>query len=301
LVATTQSGIKLPGSTVDLSKHGASVQLDEPLNITPGSVIALDYLELKRYNQRIPLNQVPYEIVRFSADRKTIHLKIVESGKTVKTIAFFRGIIETNQEKMPVQEELLPSSALLEALHNVLLGKMVSTPVYVDKRGSSVKCRSVGVNFPLPGYLQFFERIGHEQKLALEPIFKGRSNSLLAEPLKRKPGAKPFTFELYIGVLKLGDRIQTIHTKLREEFESTQQRIKFMKDALNMGELYILRITTGPIYDALTTLMKEDINELLSLSLGHARNLENEMTAIIGYCELVDITEEVLIRLEMNH
>ncbi|GAL32869.1 hypothetical protein JCM19240_6301 [Vibrio maritimus] len=67
-----------------------------------------------------------------------------------------------------------------------------------------------------------------------------------------------------------------------------------------MGELYILRVTSGPVYDALTTLMKKDINELLSLSLSHARNLENEMTAIIGYCELVDITEEVLIRLEMN-
>lgn len=300
LVMTTPEGNTISGATVDLSKHGASIQLSEPLSVPSGSIISVDYLELKRYNQRIPLNQVPYELVRLSTDRKTAHLKIVESGKTVKTIAFFRGIIENNQDKLVAQQEILPSSSLLEALHNVLLGKMVSTPVYVDKRGTSVKCRSVGVNFPLPGYLQFFERIGHEQKLALEPIFKGRSNSLLAEPLKRKPGAKPVAFELYISVLKLGDRIQSIHTKLRDEFESTQQRITFIKDALNMGELYILRVTSGPVYDALTTLMKKDINELLSLSLSHARNLENEMTAIIGYCELVDITEEVLIRLEMN-
>ncbi|GAL19700.1 hypothetical protein JCM19235_1056 [Vibrio maritimus] len=81
--------------------------------IPSGSIISVDYLELKRYNDRIPLNQVPYEIVRMSADRKTVHLSIVESGKTVKTIAFFRGIIENNQDKLVAQQEILPSSSCL--------------------------------------------------------------------------------------------------------------------------------------------------------------------------------------------
>ncbi|SEF74649.1 PilZ domain-containing protein [Vibrio hangzhouensis] len=289
------------GKTIDLSKRGASVELSEPLPLHSGATVHVDYLELKRYNDRLPLNRVPYEVVRLSQDRKTVHLSILESGKTIKTIAFFNGIIDNNQDKLIVKQELLPSPALLESLHNVLLAKMVSTPIYIDKRGTSVKSRNIGVNFPLAGYLQFFERIGHNQKIALEPIFKGRSNTLIAEPMKKKPGAKPVYHELYIGVLKLGERIQSIHSKLREDFESTQSRIKFIKDALSMGELYVLRVSSGPVYDALTTLMKKDINELLSLSLSHARNLENEMTSICGYCELIDITEEVLIRLELNH
>ncbi|NOH27496.1 PilZ domain-containing protein [Vibrio mediterranei] len=289
------------GKTLDLSKRGASIELLEPLPVKTGALISIDYLELKRYNDRLPLNRVPYEVVRLSQDRKTVHLSIIESGKTIKTIAFFNGMIDNNQDKLIAKQELLPSPALLESLHNVLLAKMVSTPIYIDKRGTSIKSRTVGVNFPLPGYMQFLERIGHNQKFALEPIFKGRSNTLIAEPMKKKPGAKPVYHELYIGVLKLGQRIQSIHTKLREDFESTQSRIKFIKDALSMGELYVLRISSGPVYDALTTLMKKDINELLSLSLSHARNLENEMTSICGYCELIDITEEVLIRLELNH
>ncbi len=289
------------GKTLDLSKRGASIELLEPLPVKTGALISIDYLELKRYNDRLPLNRVPYEVVRLSQDRKTVHLSIVESGKTIKTIAFFNGMIDNNQDKLIAKQELLPSPALLESLHNVLLAKMISTPIYIDKRGTSIKSRTVGVNFPLPGYMQFLEQIGHNQKFALEPIFKGRSNTLIAEPMKKKPGAKPVYHELYIGVLKLGQRIQSIHTKLREDFESTQSRIKFIKDALSMGELYVLRISSGPVYDALTTLMKKDINELLSLSLSHARNLENEMTSICGYCELIDITEEVLIRLELNH
>lgn len=290
----------LEGVTLDLSKRGASIELLKPATLNAGMTVYVNYKELQLYNKALPLNQVPYTVVRMSEDKKTAYLAITESGKTIKIIAFFSGMIENNRDKLQLKEEVLPSSELLESLHNVLLGKMVSTPIYIDKRGTSIKSRVVGVNFPLPGYLQFFERIGHDQKLALEPIFKNRSNSLIADPMKRRPGSKIVYHELYIGVLKLGDRIQSIHTRLREDFDSTQKRIKFIKDALMMGELYILRVSSGPVFDALTTLMKKDINELLTLSLSHARNLENEMTAICGYSEVTDITEEVLIRLELN-
>ncbi|MCL9773311.1 PilZ domain-containing protein [Vibrio methylphosphonaticus] len=298
---TNQNGESIEGITLDLSKRGASIQLISPTPISTGMMVTVAFKELQLYNKNLPLNQVPYTVVRMSEDKKTAFLAISESGKTIKIIAFFNGMIENNRDKLLIKNEVLPSPELLESLHNVLLGKMVSTPVYIDKRGTSVKSRVVGVNFPLPGYLQFFERISHQQNLALEPIFKGRSNSMIAEPMKRRPGSKIVYHELYIGVLKLGDRIQSVHTRLREDFDSTQKRIRFIKDALTMGELYILRVSSGPVFDALTTLMKKDINELLTLSLSHARNLENEMTAICGYCEIIDITEEVLIRLELNY
>ncbi len=123
------------GKTLDLSKRGASIELLEPLPVKTGALISIDYLELKRYNDRLPLNRVPYEVVRLSQDRKTVHLSIVESGKTIKTIAFFNGMIDNNQDKLIAKQELLPSPALLESLHNVLLAKMVSTPIYIDKRG----------------------------------------------------------------------------------------------------------------------------------------------------------------------
>ncbi|CAH0525025.1 PilZ domain-containing protein [Vibrio hippocampi] len=299
MITTGEHSLK--GKTLDLSKRGLSIELESPIPVHTDADVVIDYLELKRYNPKLPLNQVPYKVVRLSENRKVVHLAMLESGQTVKTVAFFNSIIESNLDKLSVKLELLPTPELLESFHNVLLAKMVSTPIYIDRRGTSVKCRTVGVNYPLPGYLQFLEKLGHGEKFALEPIFKGRSNTLIADPIRRRPGAKASYQELYIGVLKLGERIQSVHTKLRGDFETTQGRIKFIKNALNMGELYILRISTSPVFDALTMLMKKDINELLSISMSHARNLENEMSAICGYCEVVDITEEVLVRLEINH
>lgn len=289
------------GKTLDFSKHGLSIELDSPIPVHTDAEVNIDYLEIKRYNTKLPLEQVPYKVVRMSQDRKVVHLAMVESAQTVKTVAFFHSIIESNRDKLSVKLELLPTPELLESFHNVLLAKMVSTPIFIDKRGTKTKCRSIGVNYPLPSFVRLLEKLGHGQQIALDPIFKGRSNTLIADPTKRRSGAKAYYQELYIGALKLGERIQSVHTKLRSDFETTQGRIKFIKDALNMGELYILRVSTSPVFDALTMLMKEDINELLTLSMSHARNLENEMSAIIGYCEVVDITEEVLVRLEINH
>ncbi len=286
--------------TTDISKRGLSIELEQPLSLATNSLVHVDYIELKLYNDKLALNRVPYRVVRLSDDFRQVHLAIEENGKTIKTIAFLNGIIENNQETLVEKEESLPSAELLESMHNVLLSKMVSTPIYVDRRGSSLKTRAIGVNYPLPGYLQLFERLGHNKKLSLQPIFKGRSNSLLVKSIKKRPGAEPIHYEVYIAALKFGDRIQAVHSKLRSDFPSARERIQFVKHALSLGELYVLRLSCSPVFDPLTVLLRKDINELLALSLTHARNLENEMSSIHGYCELVDITEEVLIRLELN-
>jgi len=46
--------------------------------------------------------------------------------------------------------------------------------------------------------------------------------------------------------------------------------------------------------------LRRDIDELAQISLHQAKNLEKEIGAIVGYGEIIDITEEVLIRLELT-
>ncbi len=66
-------------------------------------------------------------MVRIGPEGRCLQLVIEENLQTLKTIAFFNSIIEHNQEKLLIKEEILPSNALLESLHNILLDKIVST------------------------------------------------------------------------------------------------------------------------------------------------------------------------------
>lgn len=300
ILSHSNSGSSIEGVSVDMSKHGMSIALSQPCRLKAGDTCTINFKELQLYDKKLPLNEVPYTIVRVSPGEKQLQLAIIEDSQMMRTIAFFGKLIEHNQDKLIAKKELLPSNELLEGLHNILLDKMVSTPLYVEKKGGSLRPKAIGVNYPLKPYLAILAKLGDEKSFSLAPIYKGRTNTLLAQPMKRVEGAEPQYHELYLATVKFGTRIQSVESKLSSEFASTKERIMFIKKSQTMGEFYAIRICGAPVFDPITALIRKDLNELAQISMHQARSLEKEMHSIVGYGELIDITEEVLIRLELT-
>ena len=300
LQITASDGAAANGHTQDLSKRGLNIALEQPLILKIDDPVTINFNELQLYDKKQPLSAVPYRVIRVSPNGKNVQLAIDETGKTMRTVAFLNGLIDHNQNKLIKKKEILPTDSLLESLHNVLLSKMVSNPIFIDKPSSKLRCKIIGVNFPLNNYLSLLAKLGHNHKLSLEPIFKGHSNTLLADPLKKIEGAGPKHHDVYVAAVKFGDKIQSVHTKLSREFKSVKERIMFIKKAQHMGELYVLRVSTAPIFDPLTSLFQSDLETIARISMYQAKKLENEVTAFIGYGEMCDITDEVLIRLELT-
>ncbi|WGV99783.1 PilZ domain-containing protein [Vibrio sp. YMD68] len=290
----------MTGHTIDLSKHGLSIQLDKPSELRANEACSINLRELQLYDKSLPLSDVQYHVIRVSADNLKIQLSIDESTSNLSTIAFFDRLIKHNQAKLPKKKELLPSNELLEGLHNILLDKMVSNPVFVEKIKGSLVPMVIGVNYPLPPHLVLMARLGIAKQFSLEPIYKGRMNTLLSVPMKRIEGAVPQYHEIYISAVIFGNRIQSLQTKLSSEFENIRERLIFIKKAMAVGDFYVLRVSGAPIFEPLTSLLKQDIEELTQISMHQARNLEKEISATVGYGEIVDITEEVLVRLELT-
>ncbi|WP_322803040.1 PilZ domain-containing protein [Vibrio alfacsensis] len=292
---------KLGGYTTDLSKRGLSIHLDEPMLLRVGEEVLINFRELQLYDKQLPLSAVPYKVVRVSPDGHDVQLMIEEYSKTMRVIAFFNRIIEHNQDKLLPQKEILPSNSLLERLHSVLLSRTLTTPVFITKSAvTSVKTPIIGVNFPLPKHIELYARLGHNQQFSLDPLFKGRSSTLIAEPIKRIDGARAKHQDIYTRVSKVGDTITEVESKLPQEFESIKERINFIKKARMMGEFYAIRVSTAPIFDPMTSMLQRDLSELTQLGVHQASKLEKELTALIGYCEFEDITEEVVVRLELT-
>jgi hypothetical protein len=134
----------------------------------------------------------------------------------------------------------------------------------------------------------------------MEPIFKSRTARLLKDPVRPVPGAKPSKHDIYVAVIKKGDEIEAIYTKLYDEFSTLQERIRFIKKSKQLGEFFALRLSGVPVENTSTKILVKKLNELASKTVHHARALEKEFGAIVGYGEVVDITEEILIRLELT-
>lgn len=291
---------RVSGSTIDFSKRGLSLLLDTPLDVKAHDHLSVNYLELQQYGKNLLLENTPYQVVRISPEGRQLQLMIEDTSQTSKTIGFFGKLIDLNKNRLIKKEEKLPSDALLESLHNILLDKMVSTPLFIEKVGTNLKPKVIGVNYPLPAHLALLARLGSENHISLLPIFKGHTNSLLATPMKRIDGAVPQYHEIYLSVAKYGSRIQSVECRLVSEFTDIHDRIRFIRQGQEMGEFYVLRISGVPVFSPITNLLRSDLKKLATISAPHAKSVEKEMLAQAGYSELVDITEEVLIRLELT-
>ncbi|MDF2154442.1 PilZ domain-containing protein [Vibrio sp. CAU 1672] len=289
------------GMTMDLSKRGLGITLAKPIALRSGQEVRINYRELQLYDKKLPLDNVPYRVIRVSPDGRNVQLVIDENSKTMRVIAFFNSIIEHNQDKLLPQKEVLPSNALLERLHSILLSRTLSAPLFISKAAaSSLKIPVIGVNFPLPKYLELYARLGHNQQFSLEPLFKGRTSTLIAEPIKRIEGAQAKHHYLYLRVAKTGNKITAIESKLHQDFSGVKERIMFIKQARMYGDFFAIRISTAPIFDPMTSLLRQDLIDLTQFSVHQASKLEKELAALAGYSEIEDITEEVLIRLELT-
>ncbi|CAE6915222.1 PilZ domain-containing protein [Vibrio sp. B1FLJ16] len=298
----TAGQIKVPAHSVDISKRGLGIRLDEPTNLRSGQEVLINFRELQLYDKNLALSAVPYQAVRVSADGRQVQLVIDENSKTMRVIAFFNTIIEHNQDKIIQQDEVLPSNALLERLHSILLSRSLSSPIFISKTSSgSFNTSVIGVSSPLPKHIELCAQLGHDNKFSLEPIFKGRTSTLIADPVKRVEGATASHQDIYLSASKVGRKITHIESKLRQDFKSVKERIHFIKKARMMGDFYVLRLSAVPIFDPMTSLLRQDLEELADFSLHQASKLETELTALVGYCEFEDITEEIVVRLELTN
>lgn len=285
------------GATVDISKHGLNLTLKKPVALTSEVDVTINFIELQLYNSKLALDRVPYQTVRISPEGRYVQLMIDENAETVKITAFLQSIIDHNKTKIIEKPEVLPSVALLEGLHSILLSKLVSTPIYIEKQSRRLKPKVIGIKLPLPNYLELFDFLGKDETLSLDSIYKNHTNTLMATPMRHIEGLDPQWNEIYLFISKFANRIQAIEARLHSDFNDAQARLEYIKQAKNLGELLVLRIASTPVINAKTRLLHEDIEEMSHLDMRTAAAIDKEVNAIAGYNEIIDITEEVLMRI----
>ena len=93
------------------------------------------------------------------------------------------------------------------------------TPPFRRKKRQKPAPENYRSKSPFKSYVEVLAQLGEEQKFSLGPIYKGRANSLLAQPMKPVSNPNPQFNELYITIAKFGNRIQNVESKLREDFQ----------------------------------------------------------------------------------
>ncbi|WP_279145414.1 PilZ domain-containing protein [Photobacterium carnosum] len=300
-IVLQQNQHRISGYLIDFSSRGLNIHLDQPLRCKQGDIVLIEFTQLARSTKNDILKKMPYQIIRTSPNGKNIQLITIENEDGLLGGQFLRTLIEFNLEKLALCKEPQPSPAMLLTMHQMLLTRLHSLPYFAEKVDHKIKIKAVGSNFPLSPLANILHQLSDNDRLDLDIIFKQRVKEMLANPMRpRDKPQSPFIHELYLAVEYHDNQIHKIETKLRGDFEDLATQRVYIQQARQQGELFALRITALPLLNQLTILISQKLSKLARLSLHRARALEIEFTSLMGCGEIFDITDEVLIRLEIH-
>ena len=288
------------GQSIDFSTRGLNIKLSGPVTLRRGQEVTISFPGLQKSNRNAPLSHIPYRVVRISPDCCNIQLTTGSGALAAQSEHFLRKLILHNENKLVMAEEKLPQGELLMAMHQMLLTKLKTIPYFAEKVDHKIRLKAVGCNFPPPPPVKLFSQLADGKGCSLEPLFRNRVKQMLAETMRPVEINQPYIHELYLAVVQQPGQPPRVEAKLLGDFQTVEERIGYIKQAKAAGHFMALRITAAPVLSPMTALIGKELGELARLVLHRARALEQELNAVIGSGEILDVTDEVLIRLEIR-
>nr|WP_086940969.1 PilZ domain-containing protein [Thaumasiovibrio occultus] len=288
-------------TTIDFSSKGLYVKLDNPVRLSKGDSVSITFSELGKKSTNGPLIGIPYSCVRIAVDGQ--HVNLMSEDHNHKGHNFLKQLIDKNITRLKQNEEAVSQRELLMVLYQMLLTRLTCVPYYAEKR-KKLSLIAAGLNQTNRGLPKLLMQLseftgGNERYMHLGPVFKQRFITLAADPMRPIEPARWSCKELYLAITRENEKIVDVTSRLLTDFTSTDERLTFIRDSMRDGQLVVLRVSALPMKGALTMLTSVQLTELAQHAMHRASVLEQEFSALVGFGEMCDVTDEVLTRLEI--
>lgn len=288
----------------DLSVSGLKVQLEEEFNQRAYSKVNVTFPKLQTLSNDYKLEHVTYRVVEVNIDKKVLHLKAISEEEENIAERFFSELISNNLDKLKKIsfEESIPGINV--ALRNMHCKNSPQFCAYIEKQPKGYLPSMSTVNQVKAKWMDFLH---HDKRLTtvnLSWLYQDtlQGNSYVNQSLKvLKIDPKPIKTEIFVASSSLESVINTVsRAKWSHELPNNRDKIKFIKQALKLGEFLAFSIT---INKALTPDMERLEHELMYLSqhaIHKATYFEERMWDIAGVIFINDISDEVIRRYQLD-
>ncbi|MDA9556404.1 PilZ domain-containing protein [Vibrio sp.] len=297
----------ISGHTVNISPHGVALTLGTPFDsLKATDKVFLNFTRFSGNNTHCKLEQARYHVIRVSEDKHILQLALEQQSKYQPIASFFEQLIEHNKSKLIAHSEHPIQEASLLNLNELFLNKNTATPIFVDKIGNMLRPCVAGIRYPLPGYLQAFEMLGNGQRFSLKAIYRERSQRLLNAPMKPIENSIVEHHDIYISIPSEAkqrhplEAIEIVQSLFIENNTSLKEKQSFIEEATDKGDFFAIRVNGIPVLTSVTEHFSQEINELKQQSPSHAKGILTEFNRLVGYGEIIDITNEVKERCSLH-
>ena len=290
----------LEAHTRDFSSKGLQIETSEQVAYQKGDKIQLALPDMQKISSKYGLTELEYEVMAVSKSQLIMNLKVLEQDGPHQGRLFFEQLIKNNRAKLTLAEETPKYVGLSPALRNMYVKALNSFPFYMHRHGIRYDLNVIGRGAEPNNLHRLLGVLGDkQQKVNLQPFLKNNATNLhFANQLKgMKRQDAPKTYEVFIRYRQGQKKMeQSFVTEFDFDLKTAQARQFFVQDALANDLLFCFKIFLSRTGRPDTEHISKELGYVSVYAIHKAKVLEEELWSVVGVGDVIDISDEILLR-----
>jgi len=295
------------GQSADFSVSGLKVELENTAVLSKGDIVYLSFPKLQKITSAFDLKQLPYKVMRISKDKTVVNLRVSVKEHQHIGRSFFKLLIDKNKDKLTPDEYAMLTPGLSGALRTLYAVNMTTPTAMVQSSGSRYKIETLvaGKYAPqsqkglLSTMLRLSDREGYHN---LYPLLGNlQVSSLLDLKMKSLLASDSAISELiYIAINpNKADIEKSVIIKPVSDLDTPELRNFFIKKSIKQGDFYCLQLKLSRTDEAHMEHLNPELSYISAYAIHRGKQLEQEIYSVAGLLQLIDVTQETLMRHEL--
>jgi len=288
----------------DFSSRGLQIECHQPVSYLKGDKLQLSLPDMQKISSKYPLTALEYEVMAISKNQLIMNLRIVEQEEPHQARLFFEQLIKNNRSKLTLAEEAPKYAGLGPALRNMYVKALNSFPFYMHRHGIRYDLNVIGRGGEANNLHRLLGLFGSDKmRPNLQPLLKNSATNLhFAAQLKAmKRQDPPKVFEVFLRYRPNQQKLdQSFVTEFDFELKTPQAKQYFIQDAIANDLLFVFRIHLSRTGRPDTEHINKELNYVSVYAIHKAKVLEEELWSVVGVGDVVEITDEVLQRYQLD-
>ncbi|WP_019029465.1 PilZ domain-containing protein [Colwellia piezophila] len=308
-VSIDSDGGSCVGQSADFSVSGLKIDLENPAVLPKDDIIYLSFPKLQKITSAFDLKKLPYKVIRISQDKTVVNLRVSVKEHQHIGRSFFKLLINKNKDKLTPDEYAMLTPGLSGALRTLYAVNMVTPTAMVQSSGSRYKVERLVVGQHayqshknlLSAMLRLSDRDGYYNLYPL--LANSQVSNLLDHQMKQLLASEPAISEsIYIAINPSKTDIEkSVIIKLASDFETPESRSFFIKKSLKQGDFYSLQLKLSRSDEAHMEHLNPELAYIGGYAIHRGKQLEQEIYSVAGLFQLIDVTQEALLRYELTN
>lgn len=299
-VLINMEDVTLDGVCEDVSVRGLKVELGDYFPGNENDLIKLSFPVLQKVTKKYELINLPYKVKGMSYDRNVLHLQAVVDSLNTTAQRFFDELIRNNRSKLKAYKEEEEIPGIGTALRNLYARNVINTAFFIKKEGVEFILDAVATNADqtrLTNLLSFNVEPGFYNLHFLYST-NGVELDFIQYTLKKiKTNNKPVMREVFVAFDPSKNEINdAIKSRFSDQFHDDKERKEFIAQAMAGGQFIAIKIFLARAGRPDTEQLQSEISYVGMYAIHRAKVLEEQLWNIIGVGDLIDVTDEVMIR-----